>query len=102
MAVTSGANGSRMERSSRITSGPDTERGVAMSRDGRLLTSVGNEESGLWMHDRTGERQVSSEGLAWGLTYSKDGGQVFYLLAEAGAQRSSELWALDVVSGRSR
>ena len=85
-----------------ITSGPGTERDVAMSRDGRLLTSVGNEESGLWMHDRSGERQVSSEGLASRLKYSKDGGQVFYLLAEAGAQRSSELWALDVASGRGR
>jgi len=85
-----------------ITSGPGTERGVAMSRDGRLLTSVGNEESGLWMHDRSGERQVSSEGLASRLKYSKDGGQVFYLLAEAGAQRSSELWALDLASGRGR
>ena len=54
------------------------------------------------MHDRSGERQVSSEGLASRLKYSKDGGQVFYLLAEAGAQRSSELWALDVASGRGR
>ena len=50
------------------------------------------------LHDRSGERQVSSEGLASRLKDTKDGGQVFYLLAEAGAQRSSELWALDVAS----
>jgi len=86
-----------------VTSGPDTEIGIAMSRDGRrLLTSVGNEESGLWVHDKTGERQLSSEGLAFQLAYSREGREVFYLLAGSGPQRSRELWSVDVASGRSR
>ncbi len=86
-----------------LTFGPADEEGLAISPDGRsLLTSVGTEESGLWIRDASGERMLSSEGFVWGLSYSPDGRTLYYLLSGIASGRPSELWTLDVNSGKSR
>ena len=86
-----------------LTFGPAGEVGLAMSPDGRsLLTSVGTEESGLWIRDPSGERLLSSEGFVWDLSYSTDGRRLYYLLGGVASRRASELWMLDVNSGKSR
>ncbi len=49
-----------------ITSGPTEEEGIAMAPDGRsLVTSVGTDQSALWVHDSRGDREVSSEGYSF-------------------------------------
>lgn len=46
-----------------ITSGPTEEDGVAVAPDGRsLITSIGLQESAVWIHDDRGDRPLSSEG----------------------------------------
>lgn len=86
-----------------LTFGPGDEVGLAFAPDGRaVLTSVGTEESGLWIHDATGERPLSSEGFARFPSYSNDGRTLYYMLGGVASARPSELWTLDVNSGRSR
>jgi Tol biopolymer transport system component len=80
-----------------VTSGPTDEQGVAMADDGRsFITSVGTSNSSIWIHDRKGERQVSSEGDAANTTLSKDGNRVYYLKRTGGSR--TELWRLDLKS----
>ena len=86
-----------------LTFGPADDVGLAFAPDGRsVLTSLGTVESGLWIHDGSGERSLSSEGFAWIPSYSQDGRTLFYMLGGLGSSRPSELWTLDVDSGRSR
>jgi DNA-binding winged helix-turn-helix (wHTH) protein/Tol biopolymer transport system component len=86
-----------------LTSGPGEEDGVALGADGRsLLTSVGMKESGVWMHDATGDHLISSDGYASGLAFSRDGEQLYYLLRRASMESSRELWVADLSSGKSR
>jgi hypothetical protein len=86
-----------------LTDGPEDEEGLAMSADGRsVLTSIGTEVSELWIRDGSGERLLSSEGFAWDPSYSEDGRTLYYMLGGVASGRPSELWTLDVDSGRSR
>ena len=86
-----------------LTSGPSDEEGLALSPDGRsLLTSVGTEESELWLRDAYGERLLSSEGFAWSPSFSQDGRTLYYMLGGLASDRPSELWMLDVDSGTRR
>ncbi len=67
-----------------LTSGATEEDGLAMAPDGRsLITSVGNAESTLWVHDARGERQLSSEGLAAVPQFSPDGKEVYYIVNQS-------------------
>jgi Tol biopolymer transport system component len=85
-----------------ITSGPATERGVAMSPDGRsLVTSLGILESGAWMHTPQGERLVSPDGYASGLRFSRDGRFLFYVLRRASSDVAGKLWQTELISGKS-
>jgi eukaryotic-like serine/threonine-protein kinase len=88
-----------------LTSGPTDEEGIAMAPDGRsFVTSVGMEQSTVWIHDGHGERQVSSEGYASDPLLSADGGTVYYVLRRSGgsvAVTNGELWAADVATARS-
>jgi len=81
-----------------ITFGPTSQEGIAMSPDGRsFATSVGMEESTVWVHNPQGERQISSEGYAWlngSNCFSPDGKKLFYIV-----EPSSELWVADLESG---
>jgi eukaryotic-like serine/threonine-protein kinase len=77
-----------------ITSGPSEERGLAIAADGRsLITSVGVNQTTVWIHDASGERQISGEGNAGDPQFTPDGKKVYYLSA-------SDLWASDLASGQ--
>ncbi len=80
-----------------ITFGPAEERGIAMDPDGHsLITSAGVHESTLWMHEKSADRPLSSEGevVAWeGFisipSFSPDG-QLLYYLIRNGLQGSGQ------------
>ena len=69
--------------------GPTEEEGIAINPEGRsLLTSVGMEESAVWIRDSNGERQISSEGFAEWPSLSPDGTKAYYLVRPPGGTRS--------------
>jgi Tol biopolymer transport system component len=92
-----------------ITFGPLEEEGIAVAPDGRsLVTSVGTRRSAIWIHDKTGERAITSEGHALAPRLSRDGTRVFFLLvrdwwlSSAGwVAASAELRSVDLASGKS-
>ena len=91
-----------------ITSGPTEEEGIAMAPDGRsLVTSVGTDQSALWVHDSRGDREVSSEGYSFltstGKTFSPDGRKLYYLVQRGTSRAMSgagDLWMAEFGSGR--
>ena len=87
-----------------ITFGPTEERGLAVDRDGRsVITSVTAAQSTVWYHDQGGDRSLSIEGYAYRPQVSPDGRRVFYLIRRAATRALAlgELWAADVMTGRS-
>ncbi len=90
-----------------ITFGPAEEEGIAVQPDGRsIITSVGVRESSLWIHDKNGDRSLSSEGeIADTAThppsFSPDGKTVYYLLRRPTANAGAELWRANVESSAS-
>ena len=88
-----------------ITSGATEEEGLAVAPDGRsLVTSVGTRQSTIWIHEATGERQITSEGYGMLPTFSPDGRKLYYLLREGGARSyvSGGLWVADLSTGERR
>jgi eukaryotic-like serine/threonine-protein kinase len=93
-----------------ITSGAAEEEGIAIAPDGRsLVTSVGTAETSVWVHDRGGDHQVTSQGAAYFLSpddtssravFSPDGQRVYYL-GERSRGKSLDLWTTELGSGRS-
>jgi len=87
-----------------ITHGPTEEDGVAMAPDGRsIITSIGLHESALWIHEKQGDRAVSSEGYVSpnSAKFSSDGKLLYYLMRRDSSVSSSELWRKDLKSGKS-
>jgi eukaryotic-like serine/threonine-protein kinase len=84
-----------------VTSGPTQEEGIAMEKDGKaFLTSVGSVDQALWIRDETGERQISAEGNTFEGTFSADGAKLYYL--KSGQQQDkTELWSMDLATGKS-
>jgi DNA-binding winged helix-turn-helix (wHTH) protein/Tol biopolymer transport system component len=89
-----------------MTFGPAQEDGVAVTRDGALVTSIGSVRSAIWMHDRKGDRPLTSEGTVVNRigsaslpSFSADGKSLHYLRESPGSVR--ELWRADVESGSS-
>jgi serine/threonine protein kinase len=86
-----------------LTFGPTEEEGIAVAADGKsLITSVGMSQSSVWLHDNTGERQLSSEGSAYTPHFSTDGTSVYYLVSQAGYTAffaSGELCRTDLATG---
>ena len=83
-----------------VTPGPTTQEGIAMSADGKsLITSVGTEDSTVWLHDKDGDHQISSEGNANGASFSSDGKKLYYLMAN-GKASDYELWVKDLTDGK--
>ena len=79
------------------------ERGIdpPIGRRRTLITSVGSEQSTVWLHDPGGDRQISSEDT-YAAAVSPDGSKVYYLV-RSGSSRdfvAGELWAADVSSPR--
>ena len=91
-----------------LTSGLTEEEGVAMAPDGRsFVTAVALQSSSLWVHDTTGERQISLlEGNAAYPTFTPDGKKLCYLAIRevprfGTARDPGELWVADLESGHS-
>jgi eukaryotic-like serine/threonine-protein kinase len=84
-----------------LTFGATEEDGIAIAPDGKsLISSVGSQQSTIWVHGRDGERQISSEGFAFLPSLSPDGSKLYYLvLSNEGTFRTGELWSADLSSG---
>ncbi len=83
-----------------VTSGPTSQEGVAMAPDGKsFVTSVGSQDSTVWMHDKDGDHQVSSEGNAVTPSFSADGKSLYFLMAN-GQSHGYELWVKDLASAK--
>jgi Tol biopolymer transport system component len=83
-----------------LTFGPTSQEGIAMAPDGKsLITAVGSQDSTVWMHDKDGDHQISSEGFASSPQFSSDGRRLYFLIAK-GQTRDQELWSEDLVSGK--
>jgi hypothetical protein len=83
-----------------ITFGPTSQEGIAMALDGKsLITSVGSEDRTVWVHDKDGEHQISSEGNASMPSFSSDGRSLYFLMSN-GQTEGEELWMEDLASGK--
>jgi DNA-binding winged helix-turn-helix (wHTH) protein/Tol biopolymer transport system component len=80
-----------------ITHGSTTEQGVAVAPDGRsLITSIGMEQSAIWIHDSSGDQQLSTAGQASSPTFSHDARQLYYLLRRELPEPTDELLVADL------
>jgi len=82
-----------------VTSGPTEELGIAFAPDGKsFVTSVGSSDSTVWLHDQSGERQVSSEALAFNPQFAPDGSKIYYLVHRTNRRGATldELWTSDL------
>jgi serine/threonine protein kinase len=90
-----------------VTSGPTQDHGIAMAPDGRsFVTSIGTTRVSVWLHDDKGERQISSEGIAFLATensaFSPDGDKLYYVLRTGKENKfAGELEVADLRSGHS-
>jgi eukaryotic-like serine/threonine-protein kinase len=83
-----------------FTFGPTSQEGIAMAPDGKsLITSVGSEDRSVWLHDKDGDHQISSEGNTSLPRFSSDGHSL-YFLKSIGQTGTDELWIKDVDSGK--
>ena len=86
-----------------ITSGPTEEEGTVLTPDGKyLITSVGIRNASIWIHDSTGDRQLTSERFVMLPALSRSNSKVYYLVTtESGhAFIGAELWSVDVNTGQ--
>jgi WD40 repeat protein len=85
-----------------VTSGATEEQGISFAPDGSsFVTSVGNTQSTLWIHDTRGDRQITSEGFAFLPSFSGDGKTLYYLERSRASRRfvSGELWSVSLETG---
>jgi eukaryotic-like serine/threonine-protein kinase len=84
-------------------SGASEEEGLAIMPDGKsFITTAGTQQSAIWLHDdKTGEKQITSEGSSFFPTLSPDGKKVYCLRRVSGSHSyfSGELWVSDVATG---
>ncbi len=89
-----------------MTKGVSQEEGIAVAPDGKsLLTSVGIEESTIWLHDDHGDRQITSQSIASDALFSRDGRRLYYIVHQHGGfiwLEPGELWVTELSSGKSR
>ncbi|HTA44561.1 MAG TPA: protein kinase [Bryobacteraceae bacterium] len=86
-----------------VTFGATEEQGISFAPDGKsFVTSVGERQSILWVHDAAGEHQITFEGYAYLPSFSGDAGQLYYLQRSNPTGRfvSGELWMTDLHSGK--
>ena len=82
-----------------VTSGPTEENGIAFAPDGKsFITSVGTVASTVWLHDSSGDRQISSQAEAFDPQFAPDGSRVYYLVhrTDEKGRTLNELWASDL------
>jgi serine/threonine protein kinase/WD40 repeat protein len=74
------------------TFGPTSQEGIGMASDGKsLITSVGSHDSTVWIHDKDGDHQISSEGNSFLPSFSANGNRL-YFLSSSGSVPGNELW----------
>ena len=86
-----------------VTSGITEENGVSFAPDGKsFVTSVGESQSALWIHDSKGERQITFEGYAYLPSFSADTKRLYYLQRSNSSSHfvSGELWTIDLQTGK--
>ncbi len=86
-----------------VTSGVTEEHGISFAPDGKsFVTSVGESQSALWIHDSKGERQITSEGYAYLPSFSTDTKRLYYLQRSTANRHfvSGELWTIDLQTGK--
>ena len=87
-----------------LTFGPTEEEGIAVAADGKsLLTAAGTRSSTVWIHDTSGDRQITSEGFSLQPSLSPDRKTVYYVMQSATTPHSyvsGELWRADVATGK--
>lgn len=86
-----------------VTSGVTEEHGISFAPDGKsFVTSVGESQSALWVHDSKGERQITFEGYAYLPSFSEDASRLYYLQRSNALRQfvSGELWTVDLSSGK--
>jgi eukaryotic-like serine/threonine-protein kinase len=83
-----------------FTFGPTSQEGIAMAPDGKsLITAVGSQDQTVWLHDKDGDHQISSEGNTSAPAFSSDGRNLYFLKAN-GQTHGEELWIKDLNSGK--
>jgi Tol biopolymer transport system component len=85
-----------------LTFGPGEEFGVTLAPDATsLVTAVGNQRSTIWIHDDTGDRAMTTEGIAYAPHLSVDGQRLYYLLQQNSRNSTTtELRMIDRSSGK--
>ena len=92
-------------RPEQITAGLTEEQGIAIAPDGQsLVTAAALKQSTVWVHDDTGERQVSLEGYSYDPRFTPDGRKLLYRILRGGvpALDGGELRIVDLVSGQTQ
>jgi eukaryotic-like serine/threonine-protein kinase len=96
-------------RPEQITFGPTEEEGIAVAPDGRsLITSIGQRQNTLWIHDGGTERAISSEGYVSGpaeddaaaARLSADGARAYCLMRPNTTSATFELHTVNIASGK--
>ena len=83
-----------------FTFGPTSQEGIAMAPDGKsLITAVGSQDQTVWLHDKDGDRQISSDGNTSSPAFSADGRNLYFLRTN-GQTHDEELWIKDLNSGK--
>jgi len=86
-------------RPEQVTFGPTSQEGISMASDGRsFITSVGTEDSTVWLHDKDGDHQISSETSAGAPIFAADERSLYFLMANP-QTHDDELWRRDLSSG---
>jgi eukaryotic-like serine/threonine-protein kinase len=86
-----------------VTFGVATEEGIHFAPDGRsFVTSIGTSQSTMWVHDASGDRQITSEGYGFSPSISPDGKKLYYLVRSGGLRNfiSGALWVADLDTGQ--
>ena len=86
-----------------VTSGATEEQGISFAPDGKsFVTSVGESQSTLWVHDSGQERQITFEGYSYLPSFSSDRKRLYYLQRSKANSRfvSGELWETELDTGK--
>jgi serine/threonine protein kinase/Tol biopolymer transport system component len=90
-----------------ITAGPTEEEGIAMAPDGRsFVTAASLQGASLWVHDKSGDRQISLEGNVATPVFTPDGTKLLYRIVReqpielAFYRDLGEVMVADLKSGR--
>ena len=91
-----------------VTAGPTEEEGIAMAPDGHsFVTAAALNNASLWVHDASGERQISLEGNAADPRFTPDGKKLCFRIVKEAPNEFifyrdlGELRVADLKSGRS-